>query len=235
MYTIQISKHIKISFYNFCSNQFFLLVCHSANCVVCKTEMKHDLNFLHNPFPLSLTHFFICRLHSLCLQFKSFCPVLWIYNQNNSSVSGRSGRLVGWWRYCWAVLPLLRVCVVECEWRPAEAQSGASTLVELFFFFVGVIVQHAKTCNQALNIINQNKILTLMAHRRDNDLCLTGSYRNMSVTKGWPCSHFSSFHCLPGTYMYANMFYQREMSPWTVASYFTKPFQKVHEDSWFRS
>lgn len=39
------AKHIKISFYNpFCSNQFSLLVCHSANCVVSKTEPKHDLN-----------------------------------------------------------------------------------------------------------------------------------------------------------------------------------------------
>lgn len=48
MYTIQISKHIKISFYNFCSNQFFLLVCHSANCVVCKTEFKSMMStFIH--------------------------------------------------------------------------------------------------------------------------------------------------------------------------------------------
>lgn len=49
---------------------------------------------LNNPC-LCLVHIFMCRLHSLCLQFKSFCPVLWIYNQNNSSVSGRSGCFVG--------------------------------------------------------------------------------------------------------------------------------------------
>lgn len=41
MYTIQISKHIKISFYNFCSNQFLLLVCHSANCCLSTEWSQH--------------------------------------------------------------------------------------------------------------------------------------------------------------------------------------------------
>lgn len=119
MYTIQISKHIKISFYNFCSNQFFLLVCHSANCVVCKTEFEHDLNIHTSRQSIFsvLNTFFICRLHSLCLQFKSFCPVMWIYNQNNSSVSGRSGCFVGLWRWLSRNAPrsgmLLRVSMAE--------------------------------------------------------------------------------------------------------------------------
>lgn len=44
------AKHIKISFYNLfffffiCSNQFSLLVCHSANCVAGKTEPERNLN-----------------------------------------------------------------------------------------------------------------------------------------------------------------------------------------------
>lgn len=87
-----ISKSVFTTF--FCSNQFFLLVCHSANCV-CKTESKHDFD-IHIVF--CLKHTFIWRLHSSCLQFKSFCPVMWIYNQNNSSVSGRLGCLVGYWQ-----------------------------------------------------------------------------------------------------------------------------------------
>lgn len=79
------AKHIKLSFYNlyFCSNQFSLLVCHSANCVVGKTEPKRNLNIpasWRSDFPvLSISGSNICTLHSLCLRFKSFCPVVWIY------------------------------------------------------------------------------------------------------------------------------------------------------------
>lgn len=60
-----------------------------------------------------------CRLHSLCLQFKSFCPLMWVYNQDNSSVSGRSGCLLD---------SDEGQCFCVCE------DSGASTRVEHFFF-----------------------------------------------------------------------------------------------------
>ena len=49
-----ISKSIFTTFF---SHQFLLLVCHSANCGVCKTEFPLILTFIH------LTYWFICLKH----------------------------------------------------------------------------------------------------------------------------------------------------------------------------
>lgn len=82
------AKHIKISFYNlfFCSNQFSLLVCHSANCVVGKTEPKHDLNtmrFLRLNIP-TFVHCIRCAFSS-SPSVQSHESAVW----RRSGVSGR--------------------------------------------------------------------------------------------------------------------------------------------------
>lgn len=150
------AKHIKISFYNlFCSNQFSLLVCHSANCVVSKTEPKHDLNIPASwrsvSSVLNILDSNICTLHSLCLQFKSFCPVVRIYGLEGIQVCLAGDKcLTGRWRVgewivqqpaCWGLKrsvdagSTLGFGEDDCFREPGKCCQKSKKLLELFFFF----------------------------------------------------------------------------------------------------
>lgn len=110
---------------------------------------------LNNPF-LCLKHIFICRLHSLCLQFKSFCPVMWIYNQNNSSVSGRSGCFGCEWRvfmteHKWSLVMWVRVYMAQYK-KTHQDLKWYFILVEQFHFRLHTRFYERSTTNMYQNI-----------------------------------------------------------------------------------
>lgn len=117
MYTIHISEHIKISFYNFCSNQSSLLVCHSANCVICKTESKRDLNISISS--ILNVFFFPCRL-------RFTVPSVQVHLSIIGSLQSGSFKCVGQvWLWSWKVMgdnaAAVCVCVETAVLQPRQS------------------------------------------------------------------------------------------------------------------
>lgn len=122
---------------------------------------------------------------------------------------------------------------VKTCWGPKWCFNPGGNL----FFFVGVIVQHATTCKQALRIINQNQIKIWWCTGGIMTCVCVGLIVTWEWLKGLPCSQFFLIFSLAPLDLHL---LKHVLPAWNftlkgLQLCFTKPFQKVHEDSWFRS